>query len=283
MESKCAVLFFDEIDALGLSRGDSGQEQGGSGSDNCSRRILAELLIQLNLIANPSSVESTSNSSSVVAGEGAMKNSAANSHLGIAQQQEEPAAENRSNVRVVVVAATNRQNDCDPALLRRFGIRVHVGLPDARDRRRVLHRLLKGVEHSMTNESLQGIADTLEGYSGSDLECLTREAAMAPVRECIRAAALKKRQARKSEQSGGDSSREGDAKRTDPHQQARDSLLSGFQALRPVSLEDFEAAADFLEHGRRSVQAATSFEEGSGRRASVHYDSSSDPDEDDEE
>ena len=283
MESKCAVLFFDEIDALGLSRGDSGQEQGGSGSgsDSCSRRVLAELLIQLNLIANPN-VDSDSADSSVVAGEGAIKNREANSNEGIPQHQEEPEAENRSNVRVIVVAATNRRNDCDPALLRRFGIRVHVGLPGAHDRRRILRRLLKGVEHSLTKETLQGIADTLEGYSGSDLESLTREAAMAPVRECIRAAALKKRQARKSEQSGGDSSREGDFKRTDPHQQARDSLLSGFQTMRPVCLDDFEAAADFLEHGHQSFQTAASFEQGSERRASVHYDSSSDSEDDEE-
>ena len=48
--NKCTVLFFDEIDALGQSRGGKGEPQqsgGYSGGDNSSRRLLAELLIQL--------------------------------------------------------------------------------------------------------------------------------------------------------------------------------------------------------------------------------------------
>ena len=45
LESKCSVIFFDEIDALGHTR-----ENGGSGEgEGCSRRVLAELLLQLNV------------------------------------------------------------------------------------------------------------------------------------------------------------------------------------------------------------------------------------------
>ena len=51
IESRCSVLFFDEIDALGQSRG-GGDGAGGAagnassnGEDNGSRRILAELLM----------------------------------------------------------------------------------------------------------------------------------------------------------------------------------------------------------------------------------------------
>jgi SpoVK/Ycf46/Vps4 family AAA+-type ATPase len=47
LESKCAVIFFDEIDALGQSRDGS---RGGEG-DGCSRRVLAELLLQLTFVA----------------------------------------------------------------------------------------------------------------------------------------------------------------------------------------------------------------------------------------
>jgi ATPase family associated with various cellular activities (AAA) len=53
-ESKCAVVFFDEIDALGQSRVSSGDAPGATGTkmetggtDGCSRKVLAELLIQL--------------------------------------------------------------------------------------------------------------------------------------------------------------------------------------------------------------------------------------------
>ena len=56
MESKCAVVFFDEIDALGQSRVTSDNEGGGvasqgAGGDNSSRRVLAELLIQMTRLA----------------------------------------------------------------------------------------------------------------------------------------------------------------------------------------------------------------------------------------
>ena len=48
MESKCAVVFFDEIDALGRSRVDEDSgKMSQAGGDNSSRRVLAELLIQM--------------------------------------------------------------------------------------------------------------------------------------------------------------------------------------------------------------------------------------------
>ena len=48
MESKYAVVFFDEIDALGRSRVDEGSgKMSQAGGDNSSRRVLAELLIQM--------------------------------------------------------------------------------------------------------------------------------------------------------------------------------------------------------------------------------------------
>ena len=48
MESKCAVIFFDEIDALGRSRVDEDSgKMSQAGGDNSSRRLLAELLIQM--------------------------------------------------------------------------------------------------------------------------------------------------------------------------------------------------------------------------------------------
>jgi ATP-dependent 26S proteasome regulatory subunit len=47
MHSRCAVLFFDEIDALGQSRGCGNGDRGMAlGGETSSRRILAELLKQ---------------------------------------------------------------------------------------------------------------------------------------------------------------------------------------------------------------------------------------------
>ena len=56
VESGVAVIFFDEIDALGQSRGTDdfggglGSKMSTAGADACSRRVLAELLIQLSRI-----------------------------------------------------------------------------------------------------------------------------------------------------------------------------------------------------------------------------------------
>ena len=53
MESKCAVVFFDEIDALGRSRVDEDSgKMSQAGGDNSSRRVLAELLIQMTELSN---------------------------------------------------------------------------------------------------------------------------------------------------------------------------------------------------------------------------------------
>ena len=113
--------------------------------------------------------------------------------------------------------------DCDPALLRRFAVRVLVGLPSHRDRRKIIRRLLRDVQHGIVRRQMDQLAAMTEGWSGSDIESVTREAAMAPVRECLRAAAVRKRS------SSG----------IEAHSAARESLLNSFRNLRPVSFQDF--------------------------------------------
>jgi SpoVK/Ycf46/Vps4 family AAA+-type ATPase len=49
----------------------------------------------------------------------------------------------RSDARVVVMAATNRQRDLDAAVLRRLAVRIHVGLPSGATRARALRRFLR--------------------------------------------------------------------------------------------------------------------------------------------
>lgn len=86
--------------------------------------------------------------------------------------------------RVVVLAATNRPGDIDEAVRRRLPRRIYVPLPDAAGRRALLTRLL-GSSSSFTlpERDYDELVRRTEGYSGSDLAALCREAALAPLRE----------------------------------------------------------------------------------------------------
>jgi SpoVK/Ycf46/Vps4 family AAA+-type ATPase len=148
---------------------------------------------------------------------------------------------------VIVVAATNRPDDCDPALIRRFSIQLRVGLPAKRDRSKIIRKHLSGIDDNISKSQLEEIALATDGWSGSELESLTREAAMAPIRECLRSAARVKRQAKKQEQKGGDeSSQENTGKVKDGDEVARTLLLDGFQNMRQVNFRDFEDAVAFI-------------------------------------
>ncbi|KAL7460191.1 hypothetical protein ACHAXS_000654 [Conticribra weissflogii] len=181
--------------------------------------------------------------------------------------------------RVIVVAATNRPEDCDPALLRRFAVRVLVGLPSRKDRKNIIKRLLADVDHTITTSQLDGLALATEGWSGSDLESMTREAVMAPVRECLRCAAiLKKKSTKLLQRSGSDSSQAQAQQRTiDANKAAREALLNSFRNLRPVSSQDFEHGIAFFL-GEQENTALGQFMKYSNDN---HYDSSSSSDEDD--
>ncbi|CAB9509623.1 metalloprotease FTSH [Seminavis robusta] len=269
MESKCSVLFFDEIDALGQNRGGGGgHEQGSGDSSSASRKVLAELLLQLNTISNQTPFEPVG-----VQTRDDDDDESEDGNCWEEMESRNPSSKPAQHVRVIVVAATNRPDDCDPALLRRFGIRVHMGLPKISDRRRILKRLLKKVEHTITKAELNDIARTLNGWSGSALESLAREATMAPVRECIQAAARKKRSVRRSRDQ-----RFTTKMGADLNQQARDCLLVGLQSMRPVALSDFDAAIAFTSGSEDSSKDNDPNDKGD------HYDSSSSSsDEDDDQ
>ena len=84
---------------------------------------------------------------------------------------------------VIVIAATNRADVLDPALLRpgRFDRRVMVGLPDAKGRKEILQVHIKKIK--VTEETnVEKIALGTPGFSGADLENLVNEAALIAVR-----------------------------------------------------------------------------------------------------
>ncbi|XP_012150051.1 spastin isoform X3 [Megachile rotundata] len=85
--------------------------------------------------------------------------------------------------RVLVMAATNRPQELDEAALRRFTKRVYVTLPDLQTRIMLLKRLLAKHNDPLTTEELNEMALLTEGYSGSDLTGLAKDAALGPIRE----------------------------------------------------------------------------------------------------
>ena len=88
-----------------------------------------------------------------------------------------------ANEGVIVLAATNRQDILDPALLRpgRFDRQIYVGLPDIQGREDILkvHAKKKPLAEDV---SLRDIARATAGFTGADLENLLNEAALLAAR-----------------------------------------------------------------------------------------------------
>ena len=88
------------------------------------------------------------------------------------------------NEGIIVMAATNRVDILDPAILRpgRFDRRIHVGLPDVRGREDIL-KVHAGNKPLGEDVNLEEIARTTAGFTGADLENLLNESAIAAARD----------------------------------------------------------------------------------------------------
>jgi cell division protease FtsH len=88
-----------------------------------------------------------------------------------------------ANEGIIIIAATNRPDVLDPALLRpgRFDRQITVNLPDIKAREEILKVHAKGKIMS-TNVNLENVARRTVGFSGADLENLLNEAALLAVR-----------------------------------------------------------------------------------------------------
>lgn len=129
-----AIVFIDEIDAIGAARRDG---KGNGYSD--SEQTLNQLLTEMDGFSD---------------GEG-----------------------------IVVMAATNRADILDKALLRsgRFDRQMYIGLPDVREREEILH--IHALNKPLGEEiDLKTVACSTSGFSGADLEKLLNEAAILAVR-----------------------------------------------------------------------------------------------------
>ena len=132
---------------------------------------------------------------------------------------------NGSGERVIVIGSTNRPFDLDDAVLRRFPRRILVDLPNLETRKEILEVTL--AENRLSKDvNLTLVAERLEGYTGSDIKEVCREAVVTISHE----------QARLLDQ-GFVNTRE-------------DVTEGSLQRLRPVTVDDFE---NVLSKLKRSV------------------------------
>jgi SpoVK/Ycf46/Vps4 family AAA+-type ATPase len=95
---------------------------------------------------------------------------------------------------IVIVAATNRPDNIDPAVLRpgRIDRKVYVGLPELAERVAIaaigLRKMPLGV-----NVSAEGIAARTVGYSGAEIVALCKEAALQAINESTEAERIEER------------------------------------------------------------------------------------------
>lgn len=88
------------------------------------------------------------------------------------------------NEGVIILAATNRPDILDPALLRpgRFDRRVVVGLPDIKGREEILKVHSRGKPLGK-DVDLKELAKSTPGFTGADLENLLNESALLAARK----------------------------------------------------------------------------------------------------
>jgi len=92
-----------------------------------------------------------------------------------------------NNEGVIVIAATNRADILDPAILRpgRFDRKVYVGRPDVKGREEILKVHAKGKPLG-EDVNLKEVAQTTAGFTGADLENLLNEAAIFAARRNLK-------------------------------------------------------------------------------------------------
>ncbi|MBQ04394.1 AAA family ATPase [Candidatus Bathyarchaeota archaeon] len=87
---------------------------------------------------------------------------------------------------VIVIGATNRPDAIDPALRRpgRFDREIEIGIPDREGRHEIIQIHTRGMPLN-DDVNVQQISDITHGYTGADLEALSRESAMKSLRRYL--------------------------------------------------------------------------------------------------
>ncbi|KAK9959232.1 hypothetical protein ABG768_011300 [Culter alburnus] len=163
-----SIVFLDEIDSMVGSRADS------ASSHSVQSQVLSVLLTELDGVGIRT-VERRSNGRKIAQLEGGEQEEARIHQMELQEV---------CNKDVLIVAATNRADVLDSALLRpgRLDQIIYVPPPDLEGRLAVLQICTKGVPLHQ-DVCLQGLAAQTERFSGADLENLCKEAALLALRE----------------------------------------------------------------------------------------------------
>ncbi|XP_052851288.1 ribosome biogenesis protein SPATA5 [Drosophila gunungcola] len=140
-----AIVFFDEIDAIG---GERAEGEGSSSGSSVKERVLTQLLTELD------GVEALQN--------------------------------------VTIVAATNRPDMIDKALLRpgRIDRILYVGLPQSEARREILKIKLRAMPVAK-DVDMERLVQLTEGYSGAEIQAVCHEAALRALEQSFEAEQVK--------------------------------------------------------------------------------------------
>ncbi|KAK2011263.1 ATPase [Colletotrichum eremochloae] len=142
-----SIIFVDEIDSL-LS------QRSGSGEHEATRRIKTEFLIQWSDLQRAA-----------------------------AGRVVDEKDRNRGDPnRVLVLAATNLPWAIDEAARRRFVRRQYIPLPEPETRSTQLRTLLGQQKHDLSDPDIEKLVLLTDGFSGSDITALAKDAAMGPLR-----------------------------------------------------------------------------------------------------
>ena len=85
--------------------------------------------------------------------------------------------------RVLIIGATNRPFDLDPAVVRRLPKRVYIGPFKNEEKKFFIKQIITKNANNITDEEFTKISELCTNYSNSDLKELCREAAYEPLRE----------------------------------------------------------------------------------------------------
>mmetsp|Transcript_19773 Transcript_19773/g.30516 ORF Transcript_19773/g.30516 Transcript_19773/m.30516 type:complete len:566 (+) Transcript_19773:52-1749(+) len=86
-------------------------------------------------------------------------------------------------VTLIFIGATNRADVLDPAIIRRFDRRIHVGYPNTPGRREILQIHIRRIQHSVLDLDHLAHEDFTGGFSGADLRNVVNDAALLAVRD----------------------------------------------------------------------------------------------------
>ncbi|MGB8703841.1 MAG: ATP-dependent zinc metalloprotease FtsH [Gillisia sp.] len=136
-EKSPAIIFIDEIDAIGRARGKSNF----SGSNDERENTLNQLLTEMDGFG--------------------------------------------TNTNVIVIAATNRADVLDKALMRagRFDRQIYVDLPDVRERKEIFEVHLRPLKKVADELDIEFLAKQTPGFSGADIANVCNEAALIAARK----------------------------------------------------------------------------------------------------